>query len=73
MCEPPRRLAALTSRRNILGCIWRYLELKKMSPSERSKVVKRVSIFAGKSAPGYAIAKQIIRLIKSVSAMLFRI
>lgn len=52
---------------NILGTIYRYLVLKKMTPAERKKVVPRVSIFAGKAAPGYYIAKLIIRLINAVS------
>ncbi len=42
---------------NALGCVYRYIELKKMSASDRKKVVPRVSIFAGKAAPGYYIAK----------------
>ncbi|KAM0745731.1 glycosyltransferase family 35 protein [Meredithblackwellia eburnea MCA 4105] len=52
---------------NILGTVYRYLQLKKLSPAERAKVVPRVSIFAGKAAPGYYIAKLIIRLINAVS------
>lgn len=52
---------------NILGTIYRYLALKKMTPAERKKVVPRVSIFAGKAAPGYFVAKLIIRLINAVS------
>ncbi|KAK4704657.1 glycogen phosphorylase, partial [Phenoliferia sp. Uapishka_3] len=50
-----------------LGTIFRYLQLKKLSPAERKNVVPRVSIFAGKAAPGYYIAKLIIRLINAVS------
>lgn len=38
---------------NILSCIYRYMELKKLSKEDRAKVVPRVSIFAGKAAPGY--------------------
>jgi starch phosphorylase len=41
---------------NALGCVYRYLELKKMSPADRKKAVPRVSIFAGKAAPGYYTA-----------------
>ncbi|KAM0788793.1 hypothetical protein ACM66B_002882 [Microbotryomycetes sp. NB124-2] len=55
---------------NILGVVFRYLELKKMSPADRKKVVPRVSIFAGKAAPGYYIAKLVIRLINSVSKVI---
>ncbi|KAL7010423.1 Non-essential glycogen phosphorylase [Cystobasidiomycetes sp. EMM_F5] len=50
---------------NAFGCIHRYLTLKKMSPAERKKVVPRVEIFAGKAAPGYYIAKLIIRLVNA--------
>ncbi|RPA86076.1 glycogen phosphorylase-like protein [Ascobolus immersus RN42] len=51
---------------NIFGVIHRYLSLKKMSPEERKSVVPRVSIFGGKAAPGYWMAKTIIRLITAV-------
>lgn len=52
---------------NIFGVILRYLELKDMSPEERKKVQPRVSIFGGKAAPGYWMAKTIIHLINQVS------
>ncbi|SGY79236.1 BQ5605_C008g05082 [Microbotryum silenes-dioicae] len=52
---------------NILGTIYRYLQLKKLSPEERKHVVPRLSVFAGKAAPGYYIAKLVIRLINAVS------
>ena len=51
---------------NIFACIYRYIELKKMNAADRMKVVPRVSIFAGKAAPGYFIAKLVIRLINAV-------
>lgn len=51
---------------NIFGVIYRYLQLKKSSPEERRKIVPRVSIFGGKAAPGYWMAKTIIRLINAV-------
>ncbi|KAI5866775.1 glycosyltransferase family 35 protein [Durotheca rogersii] len=51
---------------NIFGVIYRYLEIKKMSPEERKKQLPRVSIFGGKAAPGYWMAKQIIHLVNSV-------
>lgn len=51
---------------NILGVIHRYLTLKAMSPEERKKVAPRVSIFGGKAAPGYWMAKTVIHLVCSV-------
>lgn len=52
---------------NIFGCIHRYLQIKKATPAERKKIVKHTAIFAGKAAPGYYIAKLIIRLIVNVA------
>ncbi|NXD32194.1 PHS1 phosphorylase, partial [Spelaeornis formosus] len=52
---------------NILGVIFRYLALKKLKPEERKRVVPRLSVFGGKAAPGYYMAKLIIRLINAVS------
>lgn len=54
---------------NIFGVIHRYLTLKAMSPEERKKQLPRVSIFGGKAAPGYWMAKQIIHLINNVGAV----
>ncbi|KAI0117093.1 glycosyltransferase family 35 protein [Daldinia grandis] len=54
---------------NIFGVIYRYLKLKALSPEERKKQLPRVSIFGGKAAPGYWMAKQIIHLINSVGAV----
>ncbi|KAK2781293.1 Non-essential glycogen phosphorylase [Emmonsiellopsis sp. PD_33] len=54
---------------NIFGVIHRYLKIKAMSPEERSKVVPRVSIFGGKAAPGYWMAKTIIHLINKVGSV----
>lgn len=54
---------------NIFGVIHRYLTLKAMSPEERKKQLPRVSIFGGKAAPGYWMAKQIIHLINSVGSV----
>ncbi|KAK9453158.1 glycosyl transferase [Dipodascopsis uninucleata] len=51
---------------NIFGVIHRYLTLKAMSPEERKAVIPRVCIFGGKSAPGYYMAKTIIKLINAV-------
>jgi len=51
---------------NILGVIHRYLRLKKMTPEQKAKEVPRLVVFAGKSAPGYFIAKLVIKLINAV-------
>nr|KMM66916.1 glycogen phosphorylase 1 [Coccidioides posadasii RMSCC 3488] len=51
---------------NIFGVIHRYLKIKAMTPEERKKVIPRVSIFGGKAAPGYWMAKTIIHLINKV-------
>ncbi|KAI5294212.1 Non-essential glycogen phosphorylase [Ascosphaera acerosa] len=52
---------------NIFGVIHRYLKIKAMTPEEKKKQVRRVSIFGGKAAPGYWMAKSIIHLINKVS------
>ncbi|KAJ6145755.1 Glycogen/starch/alpha-glucan phosphorylase [Penicillium chermesinum] len=52
---------------NIFGVIHRYLTIKGMSAEEKKKVVPRVSIFGGKAAPGYWMAKTIIHLINKVA------
>jgi starch phosphorylase len=51
---------------NVFGCIHRYLKIKAMTPSERKKVTPHVAFFAGKAAPGYAMAKLMIQLINNV-------
>lgn len=57
---------------NIFGVIHRYLTIKAMSAAERKKVVPRVSIFGGKAAPGYWMAKTIIHLINKVAEVVNR-
>lgn len=54
---------------NILGVIYRYLSLKSMSPEERSRCQARVVVFGGKAAPGYYIAKLVIKLINAVAGI----
>jgi starch phosphorylase len=49
-----------------LYCIHRYRMIKAMTAAERAKVVPRVVIFGGKAAPGYDMAKRIIRLIHKI-------
>ncbi|KAG5246992.1 hypothetical protein OIU78_000351 [Salix suchowensis] len=52
---------------NILGIIHRYDCIKNMEKSDRTKVVPRVCIIGGKAAPGYEIAKKIIKLCNAVA------
>ena len=52
---------------NCIYCIYRYLKLKKMSHDERKNMTKRVTFFGGKAAPGYALAKNVIKLINMVA------
>ena len=54
---------------NIFGVIHRYLAIKAMSAEERKKIAPRVSIFAGKAAPGYWMAKTIIHLVNKVGSV----
>jgi starch phosphorylase len=54
---------------NIFGVIHRYLTIKSMSAAEKKKLVPRVSIFGGKAAPGYWMAKTIIHLINGVASV----
>ncbi|CAG8960858.1 hypothetical protein HYFRA_00002395 [Hymenoscyphus fraxineus] len=54
---------------NIFGVIHRYLTIKAMTPEERKKLAPRVSIFGGKAAPGYWMAKTIIHLINQVGSV----
>jgi len=49
---------------NALHILMMYHELRK-NPNARK--IKRMSIFSGKAAPGYTVAKNIIRLIHSIS------
>lgn len=51
---------------NVLSIIHRYDCIKNMAPEERKKVVPRVCIIAGKAAPGYEIAKKLIKLVHAV-------
>jgi starch phosphorylase len=52
---------------NILYVIHRYTTIKAMTPEQRSKVVPRTIMFGGKAAPGYEVAKWVIKLINEVS------
>ena len=54
---------------NIFSVIHRYLTIKAMTPEERKSVAPKVSVFGGKAAPGYWMAKTIIHLINNVGAV----
>lgn len=51
---------------NVLHIIGRYLHLKENPGAD---VLPRVFVFAGKAAPGYFLAKRIIKLIHAVAAV----
>ena len=51
---------------NAFYCIYRYNWIKSLSPEARKQVVPRVTIFGGKAAPGYFMAKCIIKLIHKI-------
>ncbi|OQO02325.1 hypothetical protein B0A48_11879 [Cryoendolithus antarcticus] len=55
---------------NIFGVIHRYLEIKAMSAEQKKKVQPRVSIFGGKAAPGYWMAKTVIHLVNQVGKVI---
>ncbi|KAJ6242899.1 glycogen phosphorylase [Anaeramoeba flamelloides] len=55
---------------NIIGSISYYSDLLKMDPKKRKEMPKRVSFIAGKAAPGYFVAKKIIKLINCVSKVI---
>jgi len=52
---------------NVLGIIHRYDRIKRMSPAERQNVVPRICVIGGKAAPGYEMAKRIIKLVSAVA------
>jgi starch phosphorylase len=52
--------------------IHRYNQIKAMPPTQRATVVPRVVIFAGKAAPGYDMAKRVIKLIHCVGDVINR-
>ena len=52
---------------NVLGVIHRYQRIKAMTPEERARVQPRAVIIGGKAAPGYDLAKRIIKLVCAVA------
>ncbi|KAI9476360.1 MAG: glycosyl transferase [Benjaminiella poitrasii] len=55
---------------NILSVIYRYKSLKKMAADDLAQQTPRVVIFGGKAAPGYYIAKLVIKLINSAAEVI---
>eukprot|EP00850_Spirogloea_muscicola_P014823 SM000109S14137 [mRNA] locus=s109:79435:85572:- [translate_table: standard] len=51
---------------NILSVIHRYEQIKAMNNEQRKGVVPRVIVIGGKAAPGYEMAKRIIKLVSAV-------
>ena len=51
---------------NVMSIIHRYNVLRSMSSEERAKEVPRVCVIGGKAAPGYDMAKRIIKLVSAV-------
>lgn len=54
---------------NALYCVYRYLKIKSMSTTEKQKLVPRVTIFSGKAASGYHMAKLVIKFINDIAAV----
>ena len=52
---------------NVLGIVWRYDQIKQMGAADRAKVVPRTVVIGGKAAPGYDMAKRIIKLVCAVA------
>mmetsp|Transcript_7060 Transcript_7060/g.13836 ORF Transcript_7060/g.13836 Transcript_7060/m.13836 type:complete len:923 (+) Transcript_7060:260-3028(+) len=55
---------------NLFYIVHRYLKLKSMSPGDRANVQKRACFMGGKAAPGYFVAKVIIKLANSIANVL---
>ena len=56
----------------MLGIIWRYDQIRSMTPAQRKAVVPRICIIGGKAAPGYEMAKRIIKLVSAVADKVWR-
>ena len=52
---------------NVLGIIHRYDLIRNMSSAEKANVVPRICVIGGKAAPGYEMAKRIIKLVSAVA------
>ena len=51
----------------MLGIIHRYDAIRRMTPKQRKAVVPRICVIGGKAAPGYEMAKRIIKLVSAVA------
>ncbi len=56
-------LRRLTLARTLRPVAALHPQIKKMTPAQRKDVVPRVCIIGGKAAPGYEMAKRIIKLV----------
>eukprot|EP00920_Eleutheroschizon_duboscqi_P027811 GHVT01068097.1.p1 GENE.GHVT01068097.1~~GHVT01068097.1.p1 ORF type:complete len:726 (+),score=152.63 GHVT01068097.1:224-2401(+) len=59
-------------KRQLLNCLYiihRYLAIKKMNKEEKTHVTPRACLLGGKAAPGYFVAKSIIKLCTSIAAV----
>eukprot|EP00898_Chlorokybus_atmophyticus_P008008 jgi/Chlat1/8208/Chrsp76S07635 len=54
---------------NVLAIIHRYHMIKVATAEEKRRLVPHVSIFAGKAAPGYYMAKKVIHFVNSVASV----
>jgi hypothetical protein len=50
----------------VLSVIWRYKQLKAMTPAERAKVVPRVVAIGGKAASGASLASLCVACVSSL-------
>ena len=50
-----------------MSIIWRYMQLKEMSPKERKNIAPRVCIFGGKAASAYDAAKRCDRTVLTLT------
>ena len=57
---------------NVLGIVYRYDCIRNMSAEEKKKVVPRICVIGGKAAPGYEMAKRIIKLVSAVADKVLR-
>ncbi len=63
-CDTVRGVTPAAPPRSVLGIIHRYDAIKRLSAEQRKRVVPRVCIIGGKAAPGYEMAKRIIKLVR---------